>query len=71
MKVAIIINNCPTHPVLTNLKSIEMIRLLKNTKSKTQPIPGQLDIWKEIIVFFFPEFESILLIIKSNFLSIY
>lgn len=37
-KVAIIIDNCPAHPVLTNLKSIEMIRLPKNTTSKTQPM---------------------------------
>ena len=37
-KFAIIIDNCPAYPVLTNLKSIEMIRLPKNTTSKTQPM---------------------------------
>ena len=37
-KVAIMIDDCPAHPVLTNLKSIEMIRLPKNTTSKTQPM---------------------------------
>ena len=35
-KVAIVIDNCPVHPVLPNLKSIELLRLPRNTTSKTQ-----------------------------------
>ena len=71
-KVAIMIDNCPAHPVLTNLKSIEMIRLPKNTTSKTQPMDaGVIKQFKENIVVFLPGSESILLILKSNFLSIY
>ena len=36
-KVAIIIDNCPAHSVLTNLKSIEMIRCQKIQHPKHNP----------------------------------
>ena len=37
-KVARIIDNCPAHPTMDNLKSIELIFLPPNTTSKLQPI---------------------------------
>ena len=33
-KVALIIDNCPAHPTIDNLKSIELIFLSPNTTSK-------------------------------------
>ena len=37
-KVALIIDNCPAHPNVDNLKAIELVFLLPNTTSKTQPM---------------------------------
>ena len=37
-KVALIIDNCPAHPLIDNLKSIELIFLPPNTTSKLQPM---------------------------------
>ena len=37
-KVALIIDNCPAHPTIDNLKSIELIFLPANTTSKLQPV---------------------------------
>ena len=37
-KVALIIDNCPAHPTIDNLKSIELIFLPPNTTSKLQPM---------------------------------
>ena len=37
-KVALIIDNCPAHPTIDNLKSIDLIFLPLNTTSKLQPM---------------------------------
>ena len=37
-KVALIIDNCPAHPNVNNLKTIELLLLPANKTSKTQPI---------------------------------
>ena len=37
-KVALIIDNCPAHPTIDNLKSIELVFLPPNTTSKLQPM---------------------------------
>ena len=37
-KVALIIDNCPAHPTIDNLESIELIFLPPNTSSKLQPM---------------------------------
>ncbi|XP_065651003.1 tigger transposable element-derived protein 4-like [Hydra vulgaris] len=37
-KVALIIDNCPAHPNVENLKAIELVFLPPNTTSKTQPM---------------------------------
>ena len=37
-KVALIIHNCPAHPTIDNVKSIELIFLPPNSTSKLQPI---------------------------------
>ena len=37
-KVALIIDNCPVHSMIDKLKSIELIFLPPNTKSKLQPM---------------------------------
>uniref|UniRef100_H3A0Z6 HTH CENPB-type domain-containing protein n=1 Tax=Latimeria chalumnae TaxID=7897 RepID=H3A0Z6_LATCH len=37
-KVAIIIHNCPAYPIVQSLEAIEMIFLLPNTTSRTQPM---------------------------------
>ena len=37
-KVVLIIDNCPAHPMIHNLKSIELIFLPPNTTSKLQPM---------------------------------
>ena len=37
-KVALIIDNCPAHPTINNLKSIELVFLPPNTISKLQPM---------------------------------
>ena len=37
-KVALIIDNCPAHPMIDNLKSIELVFLAQNTTSKLQPM---------------------------------
>ena len=37
-EVLFVIDNCPAHPVIDNLKSIEIVRLPKNTTAKTQPM---------------------------------
>ena len=37
-KVALIIDNCPAHPMINNLKSIELVSLAQNTTSKLQPM---------------------------------
>ena len=37
-KVALIIDNCPAHSTIDNLKSIELIFLPPNTTSKLQPL---------------------------------
>ena len=37
-KVALIIDNCPAHPNVDNLKAIELVFLPPNTTSKTQPM---------------------------------
>ena len=36
-KVALIIDNCPTHPVVPNLTNVEVVYLPPNTTSHTQP----------------------------------
>ena len=36
--VALIIDNCPAHPTINNVKSIELIFLPPNTMSKLQPM---------------------------------
>ena len=41
-KVALIIDNCPAHPTIDNLKSIEVIFLPPNTTSKLQPMDQEL-----------------------------
>ena len=35
-KMALIVDNCPAHPIVDGLKSIELIFLPPNTTSKTQ-----------------------------------
>ena len=37
-KIALIINNCRAHPHVENLKWVELIFLLPNTTSHTQPM---------------------------------
>ena len=37
-KVALVINNCPAHPQIENLKSIMLFFLPPNTTSQTQPV---------------------------------
>ena len=37
-KVALIIDNCPAHPNVDNLKAIELVFLPPSTISKTQPM---------------------------------
>ena len=37
-EVGLIIDSCPAHPNVDNLKAIELVFLLSNTTSKTQPI---------------------------------
>lgn len=37
-KVALIIDNCPAHPTIDNLKSIGLVFLPPNTTSKLQPM---------------------------------
>ena len=37
-KVALIINNCPVHPNVNNVKAIELVFLPPNTTSETQPM---------------------------------
>ena len=37
-KIALIIDNCPTHPRIDNLQAVKLIFLPLNTTSKTQPM---------------------------------
>ena len=37
-KIALIVDNCPAHPIVDGLKTIELIFLPPNTTSKTQPM---------------------------------
>ncbi|XP_041359874.1 tigger transposable element-derived protein 4-like [Gigantopelta aegis] len=37
-KIAMIVDNCPAHPKLKNLKAIELVFLPPNTTSQTQPM---------------------------------
>ena len=37
-KIVLIIDNCPAHPEMENLKAIELVFLPANTTSKTQPM---------------------------------
>ena len=37
-KIALIVDNCPAHPIVDGLKAIELIFLPPNTMSKTQPM---------------------------------
>ena len=37
-KVVLIVDNCPAHPVIKNLKAIELVFLPRNTISHTQPM---------------------------------
>ena len=37
-KVALVINNCPAHPQIENLKSMMLFFLPPNTTSQTQPM---------------------------------
>ena len=37
-RVALIIDNCPAHPNVDNLKTIDLVFLPPNTTSKTQPV---------------------------------
>ena len=37
-KITLIVDNCPVHPIVEGLKTIELILLPPNTKSKTQPM---------------------------------
>ena len=37
-KVIIIVDNCPAHPIIEGLKAVELVFLLPNTTSKTQPM---------------------------------
>ena len=37
-KVAFIVDNCPAHPTISNLKAINLVFLPPNTTSKTQPM---------------------------------
>ena len=41
-KVALIIDNCPAHLTINNLKSIELILLPRNTTSKLQPMDQEV-----------------------------
>ena len=41
-KVALIIDNCPAHLTINNLKSIELIFLPRNTTSKLQPMDQEV-----------------------------
>ena len=36
-KIALIVDNCPAHPIVDGLKAIELISLPPNKTSKTQP----------------------------------
>ena len=38
MKIALIVDNCPAHPIIDRLKAIELIFLPPKTKSKKQPM---------------------------------
>ena len=37
-KIVLIVDNCPAHPIIDGLKSIELVFLPPNTTSKTQPM---------------------------------
>ena len=37
-KIALIVDNCPAHPEVEGLKAIDLIFLLPNTTSNTQPV---------------------------------
>ena len=37
-KVALVVDNCPAHPEVENLKVIKLVFLLPSTISKTQPL---------------------------------
>ena len=37
-KIVLIIDNCPAHPNVDNLKAIQLVFLPPNTTSKTQPM---------------------------------
>ncbi len=37
-KVALIVDNCPAHPTISNLKAINLVFLPPNTTCKTQPM---------------------------------
>ena len=37
-KIVLIIDNCPAHPNVDNLKAIQLVFLTSNTTSKTQPM---------------------------------
>ena len=37
-KIALIVDNCPTHPQISNLKAIHLVFLPTNSTSKTQPM---------------------------------
>ena len=37
-KIILIVDNCPAHPTVDGLKAIELVFLLTNTTSKTQPM---------------------------------
>ena len=39
-KIALIIDNCPAHPVINNLQNVELVFLPPNTTSVTQPMDG-------------------------------
>ena len=37
-KIVLIVDNCPAHPIVDGLKTIELVFLQQNTTSKTQPM---------------------------------
>lgn len=39
-KICIVIDNCPAHPMIKGLTNVTLVRLPKNTTSKTQPMDG-------------------------------
>ena len=43
-KVAMIVDNCPAHPQIRGLRSIELVFLPPNTTSKTQPVCSDLSV---------------------------